>query len=423
MVLIDASTRWSHVCLLSTRNQAFARLLAQLIRLRAHFPDYPIKKIRLDNAGEFTSHAFNVYCISIGIDIDHPIAHVHTQNGLAESFIKRLKLIARPLLMRSKLPMSTWGHAILHAAILIRIRPTSYHKFSPLQLVFGEQPNISHLRIFGCAVYVPIAPPQRTKMGPQRRLGIYVGYESPSIIKYLEPLTGDLFTARFADCHFNELIFPTLGGEQKQLEKDIINTTNESQIRLKRGRPIGSKDKNPRIKKGAKEQNDQIEDVKTQKDSSDITHIPVPEETQVPEIIENEEISINYVMNGIRWNRNNVNIDDVFAYNIALNEINDIEDQEPKSINDCRQRNDWPKWKDAIEAELDSLAKRKVFGPVLRTPKGVKPIGYKWVFVRKQNENGEIVRYKARLVAQGFSERPGIDFGETYSPVVDANTF
>ena len=45
MVLIDASTRWSHVCLLSTRNVAFARLLAQIIKLRAQFPNYPIKKI------------------------------------------------------------------------------------------------------------------------------------------------------------------------------------------------------------------------------------------------------------------------------------------------------------------------------------------------------------------------------------------
>ncbi|XP_012842190.1 PREDICTED: uncharacterized protein LOC105962428 [Erythranthe guttata] len=45
MVLVDASCRWSHVCLLSTRNVAFARLLAQIIKLRAHFPDYPIKKL------------------------------------------------------------------------------------------------------------------------------------------------------------------------------------------------------------------------------------------------------------------------------------------------------------------------------------------------------------------------------------------
>ena len=177
MVLIDASTTWSHVCLLSTCNQAFARLLVQLIWLRAHFPYYLIKKIRLDYAGECTSHAFNEYCMSIGIDVEHPVAHVHTQNGIAESLIKCLKLIARPLLMKSKLPVSTWGHAILNAALLIRIRPTNYHERSPLQLVFGQEPNISFLRIFGSVVYIPIPPPQRTKMGPQRRLGIYVEYE------------------------------------------------------------------------------------------------------------------------------------------------------------------------------------------------------------------------------------------------------
>ena len=132
MVLIDASTRWSHVSLLSTRNVAFARLLAQIIRLRAQFSDHNIKKIRLDNAGEFTSQSFNDYCTSIGIEIEHSVAHVHTQNGLAESFIKRLQLIARPLLMKTNLPNSTWGHAILHAASLVRLRPTSYHQYSPM---------------------------------------------------------------------------------------------------------------------------------------------------------------------------------------------------------------------------------------------------------------------------------------------------
>ena len=90
MVLIDASIRWTHVCLLSTRNVAFARLLAQIIRLRAQFPNHPIKKICLDNAGEFSSQAFLDYCMSIGIDVQYSISHVHTQNGLAESFIKRL---------------------------------------------------------------------------------------------------------------------------------------------------------------------------------------------------------------------------------------------------------------------------------------------------------------------------------------------
>ena len=103
MVLIDVSTRWSHVCLLLTRN--VARLLAQIIKLRAHFPDYPIKAIGLDNVGEFTSQTCTDYCMSVGINIEHHV-HTHTQNGLVESLIKCLQLITRPLLMKTKLPTS-----------------------------------------------------------------------------------------------------------------------------------------------------------------------------------------------------------------------------------------------------------------------------------------------------------------------------
>ena len=69
------------------------------------------------------------------------------------------------------------------------------------------------------------------------------------------------------------------------------------------------------------------------------------------------------------------------------------------------------------------MTKREVFGLVVQTPEDVKLVGYKWVFVRKRNENNEIIRYKARLVAQGFSQRPGIDYKETYSPIMDAITF
>ena len=148
--------------------------------------------------------------MSIGINVQYSIAHVHTQNELTESFIKCLQLIARPLLLNTKLPLSAWGHVIIHATNLIRFRPTANQDFSPLQLVLGYQPNISHLRVFSCAIYVPLAPTHRTKLGPQRRLGIYVGFQSSSIINYIEPLTGEVFTTRFADCHFNEDVFSPL---------------------------------------------------------------------------------------------------------------------------------------------------------------------------------------------------------------------
>ena len=207
----DASSRFSHVTLLSTRNMALPRLLILIIKLRAQFPDFPIKSIRMDNAAEFTSTTFIRYCESIGINFEVSTPHVHTQNGMAESLIKQIQVIVRPILLKSNLPSSTWGHAVLHASQLLRLWPSSYHVYSPHQLMTGFPPFVSHLQIFGCAVYVPIYPHYRRKLGPQRHLGIYVGFNSPSIIRYLEPTTGDLFTTRFADCQFDESTFPILG--------------------------------------------------------------------------------------------------------------------------------------------------------------------------------------------------------------------
>ena len=77
----------------------------------------------------------------------------------------------------------------MHVVSLVRIQSTAYHEYSPSQLVLRKQQNISYLRIVGYAVYIPIAPTQHTKMGLQRRLRIYVGFDYLSIIRYLEPLT------------------------------------------------------------------------------------------------------------------------------------------------------------------------------------------------------------------------------------------
>ncbi|GJU24120.1 copia protein [Tanacetum coccineum] len=279
MILIDASSRWSHVSLLSTRNVALAKFLAQIIKLRAHFLDYTVKRVRLDNAGEFTSHAFNDYCMSVGIVVEHSLAHVHTQNGLAKSLIKRLQLTARPLIMRTKLPVSMWGHAILHAASLIRMRPSENLKYLMTKILVKEK------------------------------------------------------------------------GTEKNLDHDE-NVLNEMQ------------------------------DIKTS-----------PEE-EMNDV--NKEMSINYGQTQILWDRNERgDIDEIFYYSVASGIISGDDDPEPKSV----------------------------FGPIVTTPKDVKPVGYKWIFVQKKNEKNEVTRYKARLVAQVFSQRPGIDYEETYSPVMDAITF
>ncbi|KAM1132375.1 hypothetical protein EV1_046421 [Malus domestica] len=175
---------------------AFSKLLAYVIKLKAHYPDYRIKSIRLDNAGEFTSKSFDDCCMSVGVKVEHPIPYVHTKNGLVKAFIKCLQMIARSLVILTKLSITAWGHAILHATMLVCLRPIATQPYSALQLVTGYEHDI-------CAVYVP-----------QQMMGICIGYDSPSIIHYLEPLTDNLFTARFANCHFYEIVFQSLRGDK-----------------------------------------------------------------------------------------------------------------------------------------------------------------------------------------------------------------
>ena len=114
--------------------------------------------------------------------------------------------------------------------------------------------------------------------------------------------------------------------------------TNESGTRQKRGRPVGSKDKNPRKRKINDNKKDLVGDVNIHEETLDMTNNTISEEGEIPK--DNNEISINYVMTGKRWNRTHVIIDNIFAYNVALDIISENEDPEPKSVEECRHRND-----------------------------------------------------------------------------------
>lgn len=258
-------------------------------------------------------------------------------------------------------------------------------------------PHISHLRIFGCLVLVPILGPKRSKMGPQRRHDIYIGFDSPSIIRFLEPSTADVFRARYQNCQFCEDIFPKLTTPQSantstttdiqwhksdllrqdprtqqandkvqrilQLHQIIkklpdaftdaagvtrshieaANTPARIQIidrpatdlppKAKRGRPPSSKDSRPRQKRQA---------------NINVTLQPN----------DNEEISVHYMHTGLVWPRHDTTIDEHFALMVSQTILSDPPD--PKSVKEAQQRPDWPQWDTAINSELDSLISRHV---------------------------------------------------------------
>jgi hypothetical protein len=65
-----------------------------------------------------------------GIDTQYPLPHVHFQNEAAEALIKQIQIIAKPMLMLTQLPVTAWGHAVLHAASLLKYHPFAFKVLS-----------------------------------------------------------------------------------------------------------------------------------------------------------------------------------------------------------------------------------------------------------------------------------------------------
>src|SRR5207244_13345934 len=75
-----------------------------------------------------------------------------------------------------------------------------------------------------------------------------------------------------------------------------------------------------------------------------------------------------------------------------------------------------PNWVKAMHEELENFERNRVW-VLVEPPPNCHPIGTKWVFKNKQGEDGVVVRNKARLVVQGYSQKEGIDYEETFAPV------
>ena len=94
-----------------------------------------------------------------------------------------------------------------------------------------------------------------------------------------------------------------------------------------------------------------------------------------------------------------------------------IQNKQPLTVNEALNSSEKNKWRQTMEEEVKSKHKNEVW-ELIEAPQDRQVIGSKWVFKRKIDSGGSVELYKACLVAQSFTQKPGLDYDETFCPVV-----
>ncbi len=107
------------------------------------------------------------------------------------------------------------------------------------------------------------------------------------------------------------------------------------------------------------------------------------------------------------------------AFEAAISKV----EEDPKSLTtEAQSCSDWLKWQEAMDCEIKTLEDAGTWTTVPK-PAGKNIVGSKWVFHIKCKADGTIKKYKARLVVRGFTQKFGINYFDTFSPVVRLASF
>ena len=247
-----------------------------------------------------------------------------------------------------------------------------------------------------------------------------MGFDSPSIIRWVSPKSGVLHKARFQNCQFEEKVFPSLtspGPSQPlvfaafqiiTMNPDPRTTLADSEVKkllalqaLAEKLPNGSNDssqitRNPFPRAGQTQLK-----VFPNRDAPQ-SLLPKPKKPRSTRSSHHGELIVSAPSsdsNPIICSPTEAM--SIFSFVFSLEAVAD-----PLTLEAAKASPDWPSWLEALQHEYASLHKHQVFGPLV-TNLATKPVGHKLIFTKKRNAQGQVLRYKVRLVAQGFTQRPG----------------
>ena len=138
----------------------------------------PIMKLRTNNGGEYASKEFQAYLTSKGIEHQLTIPHSPQKNGVADRLNRTLMESARAMLSHSNLSNRFWAEAGATAVYVRNRAATSANEevITPYYKWYGRKPNISHLKVFGCAAYSHVPSTERRKLDKKAKRMCFIGY-------------------------------------------------------------------------------------------------------------------------------------------------------------------------------------------------------------------------------------------------------
>lgn len=165
-----------------------------------------VKIVRRDNGTEFT--CLSTFFTQQGIVHQTSCVGTPQQNGRVERKHRHILNVARSLLFQASLPVRFWGEVILTAAHLINRTPTKLHNGrTRYEILYGEQPSFSEVRVFGSSCYAHLRSRDKDKFGPRSRHCIFVGYPfGKKGWRVFDLATEEYFVSH--DVVFQEDVFP-----------------------------------------------------------------------------------------------------------------------------------------------------------------------------------------------------------------------
>jgi hypothetical protein len=173
---IDDYSHNTWVYLLKSKDEVFNKV-KEFKSMIENISERNIKILRLDNGGEYTSKEFMNFCRDVGIKRELTTPYNPQQNSIVERNNRMIKEVVKTMIHDQDLPMCLWEEATMTVVYVQNRLSHSALGFKTLEEMFiGKKPEVSHLKIFGCPVFIHIPKDKRNKLEPSGKKGIFVGY-------------------------------------------------------------------------------------------------------------------------------------------------------------------------------------------------------------------------------------------------------